>query len=151
MKVHLEKPNWIYPPVQQKQSNLNVGLEALLPPEFSPSFKSFTDVNSELRTFFIRFLLLFNLFIRTSSLWSCVGHFSNFPLMLLSPSHTHTPFMCTRTNPPDPPSNTSCQWLAGTLFVRFRGPGETRWDMIVFVAVCGACGVYRDRVFLQCV
>jgi len=23
--------------------------------------------------------------------------------------------------------------------------------MIVFVAVCGACGVYRDRVFLQCV
>jgi len=36
---------WIYPPVQQKQSYLNVGLEALLPVEFSPPFKGFSNIN----------------------------------------------------------------------------------------------------------
>jgi len=36
---------WIYPPVQQKQSYLNVGLEALLPVEFLPPFKGFSNIN----------------------------------------------------------------------------------------------------------
>jgi len=55
MKVHLEKPNWIYPAVQQKQSYLNVGL----PKEFLPPFKVFSDVNSGLHAF----LLLFPFFL----------------------------------------------------------------------------------------